>query len=110
MRAKYCRRLVSPFIAAVIGGISSAALAQSDTTSSSKSSDNLAECVVVDPTSTPLNIRAEPQGQIISTISNGQLVRVLREKSDTRSKRWAYVADANSRPLGWVFREHLACR
>ncbi|WP_354097258.1 SH3 domain-containing protein [Bradyrhizobium sp. S3.2.12] len=72
--------------------------------------DDRGACVVVDPTSTPLNVRAVPQGQILSVVSNGQLVRVLEETTDAHGKRWAHIADANSQPVGWVFREYLACR
>jgi Bacterial SH3 domain len=74
------------------------------------SSDGLPACVVVDPTSTPLNIRTAPNGQIVGTIPNGQPVRILNQTKDTLGKPWASIADANSRPLGWVFREYLVCR
>ncbi|WP_368860676.1 SH3 domain-containing protein [Bradyrhizobium sp. Arg816] len=72
--------------------------------------DDPLACVVIDPTSTPLNVRATPQGQILSAISNGQLVRILDEAKDSQGKRWAHIADAYSRPVGWVFREYLACK
>ena len=69
-----------------------------------------AECVVVDPTSTPLNMRTVPNGQVMATIANGQAVRMLSQTKDSRGRPWANIADANLRPLGWVFREYLVCR
>ncbi|QHP71718.1 SH3 domain-containing protein [Bradyrhizobium sp. LCT2] len=105
-----CRRQVLIFILAVASGIFGSAFAYAGTASSPMPPDDLPACVVVGPTSTPLNVRAAPQGQILSAISNGQLVRILDETKDSRGKHWAHIADANSRPVGWVFREYLACR
>ena len=34
-------------------------------------------CLVMDPTSTPLNVRAVPGGSVLSTFSNGTVVVVL---------------------------------
>lgn len=109
VRTMYCYRVVAPIILVLTSG-ASASVAQSGILSSSMSPDGSAQCVVVDPTPTPLNVRTEPQGRIVSTISNGQLVSVLRETNDGGGKRWSYVADATSHPIGWVFREYLACR
>ena len=67
------------------------------------------ECVVADPTGTPLNVRTVPNGQIIGTLQNGVFVRVIKESTDRNQKPWGYVADQTGRPLGWVFREFIVC-
>lgn len=103
------RRPVQVLVLAVTTGFSGST-AYAGTATSPMPRDDLAACVVVDPTSSPLNVRAAPQGQILSAISNGLLVRILDETKDSSGKRWAYIADANARALGWVFREYLACR
>lgn len=69
-----------------------------------------AACLVVDPTSTPLNVRTAPQGPVVGTVANGQPVRILRQTKDPRGRPWAFIAGANSLPIGWVFREYLVCR
>jgi len=72
--------------------------------------DGQSSCIVVDPTSTPLNIRTAPYGQIVGTIPNGQPVLILSKRSDARDEPWVYIADANSQPIGWVFKQYLVCR
>ena len=69
-----------------------------------------ANCFIADPTPTPLNIRTSPNGKIVRTIVNGERVRILDQTRDQRGKQWVYIADASSQPLGWVFREFLACK
>jgi Bacterial SH3 domain len=66
-----------------------------------------ADCVVADPTPAPLNIRTAPNGKIAGTISNGERVRILNEAQDPHDKQWAYIENANSKPLGWVFGDTL---
>ena len=101
-------RTVYLFVSIAVMGTSALAVAQSGPPP--MSSDDLATCVVVDPTSTPLNIRTAPDGQIVGTIPNGKPVRVLNQTKDSHGKPWANIADANSLPLGWVFKEYLVCR
>jgi Bacterial SH3 domain len=69
-----------------------------------------ANCLIADPTGTPLNIRTSPNGKIVRTIANGERVQVLDQTRDPRGKQWVYIADASSQILGWVFREYLVCR
>ena len=80
---------------------------------SAASAQNLERCRVVDPTGTPLNLRAGPNGPVIGTIANGRLVRYLRDQDDARGRTWVQIAPWNDggpgRPLGWVFREFIAC-
>ncbi|MEK1933587.1 MAG: SH3 domain-containing protein [Pararhizobium sp.] len=66
-----------------------------------------AECVVADPTGTPLNVRAQPNGHIVSTLDNGLSVDVIAE-TRASGKRWVQVA-ADGETLGWVFANFLDC-
>ena len=66
-------------------------------------------CVVADPTGTPLNIRTSPNGKIVGKIANGERIRMSDQTTES-GKEWAYISNAVSRPLGWVFRKFLACR
>ena len=66
-------------------------------------------CLVADPTGTPLNVRTEPNGSIIDTLTNGVLVEMIRSGS-SHGKAWAYVGRGDGKlPVGWVFREYLNC-
>jgi hypothetical protein len=67
-------------------------------------------CRVMDPTGTPLNLRDRPNGGVLGQVRNGTLVESTRIASDERGRPWAYIVDRNSgEPLGWVFREFIAC-
>jgi hypothetical protein len=101
-------RTVFLFFSILLTGFPAVTVAQSGPPP--MSSDGQAACVVVDPTSTPLNVRTAPYGQIVGTVPNGRPVRILNQANDPRGKPWANIADTNSRPLGWVFREYLVCR
>lgn len=69
-----------------------------------------ARCKVMDPTGTPLNIRAAPNGEIIGQATNGAMVSIIGSARDNRGKPWVYVAHRDSgQALGWVFREFIAC-
>ena len=74
--------------------------------------DSRQRCIVADPTSTPLNVRASPgnKSKVIGTLSDGHVVYVMREYPSGRP--WAYVADSRGgglRELGWVYRPYLRC-
>ena len=67
-------------------------------------------CRVMDPTGTSLNLRTGPNGRIIGTLPNGALVSVIDRTTDANGKPWVYIASLETgRPLGWVFREFIAC-
>ena len=67
-------------------------------------------CRVMDPTGTPLNIRTGPNSTIIGKLPNGMLVSVIDQTYDGRGRPWVYVANYRTgRPIGWVFREYIAC-
>ena len=66
-------------------------------------------CLVADPTGSPLNVRATPNGRIVEGLRNGVVLTIVDLTSD-RGKTWAYVARAGeSAPIGWVFRDFLNC-
>jgi len=66
-------------------------------------------CRVMDPTGTPLNVRATPNGPIVGTLNNGEQILVFRQSSDHKGE-WVYVRDyENGKPIGWAFRKFIAC-
>lgn len=67
-------------------------------------------CKVTDPTGTPLNARATPNGKIIGKVSNGKVIYTSEYDYDNKGRPWAMVFDAkNDRYIGWVFREFISC-
>jgi hypothetical protein len=67
-------------------------------------------CRVMDPTGAPLNVRVAPNGQIVGALPNGLLVSVINIADDANGKPWSYIARFDDgRPIGWVFREFIAC-
>ena len=67
-------------------------------------------CRVADPTDTPLNVRASPDGHIVGKLKNGDIVSILDRSSDASGKAWVYVGDDKDRkPIGWVYRDYVAC-
>lgn len=69
-----------------------------------------ANCVIADPTRTPLNIRTAPNGKLLGTVSNGAMVSIIDQTADRTGDRWAYIADSDAKPLGWVFRRYIVCK
>ena len=65
------------------------------------------ECLIDDPTGTPLNVRAEPNGAILTTLQNGMSVTVLEERK-LGAKRWLLVS-LEGRQLGWIFGAYVVC-
>jgi hypothetical protein len=63
----------------------------------------------MDPTGTPLNVRATPNGHIVGTLSNGDLVSLLDRASDRSGRQWVYVGTKENKPIGWVYRDYIAC-
>ena len=67
-------------------------------------------CTVTDPTGTPLNVRATPQGTITGTIGNGAFVRIAETRQDFKDQPWAYIVGwEGGERIGWVFREFVSC-
>ena len=70
----------------------------------------IGRCMVSDPTGTPLNVRASPQGAITGTIGNGAFVRVAETRHDDKDQPWAFIVGWESgERIGWVFREFISC-
>jgi len=67
-------------------------------------------CLVDDPTGTPLNVRASPDGAILGALHNGVRVGIRDETRDRAGNRWAYVIPLDGGKRGWVFRAFLECR
>jgi len=69
-------------------------------------------CQVTDPTGTPLNVRARPNGRVINRLRNGRRVEILQSSHDSRGRSWVYVGGyykGRWREWGWVFREFVSC-
>lgn len=66
-------------------------------------------CTVADPTGTPLNVRAEPGGEIVGSWINGIKVRFV-ERTMHKGKPWVAVErTADDNVVGWVFDPYLKC-
>jgi uncharacterized protein YgiM (DUF1202 family) len=71
--------------------------------------NNAPLCTVKDPTGTPLNVRADPGGEIVGSWTNGIKVR-QGERQMHKGKPWVSVeriADDNA--IGWVYDPYLKC-
>lgn len=66
------------------------------------------QCLVDDPTGTPLNVRSAPNGTILTTLANGTAVEVVDEMN-IGTKRWLFVARQGER-LGWIFGAYVVCK
>jgi hypothetical protein len=66
-------------------------------------------CVVNDPTGTPLNVRAQPNGAILGALHNGASVQVLQVVYDSGGRPWAHIAPLGAGRRGWVFGNFLTC-
>lgn len=67
-------------------------------------------CRVMDPTGTPLNVRATPGGEVTGQLPNGMLVNRAEEVRDSRGRTWVFLHDRTTGdPVGWVFREFVSC-
>jgi hypothetical protein len=66
-------------------------------------------CTVDDPTGTPLNVPASPNGPILGALHNGMTVELI-DLTTSGGKSWAHVIPVRSGKRGWVFRRFLDCR
>ncbi len=66
-------------------------------------------CTVDDPTGTPLNVRANPNGPILGALYNGTSVEIRDITVDGSGHRWAYIVPLTKGKRGWVFRAFLDC-
>jgi hypothetical protein len=69
-------------------------------------------CKVTDPTSTPLNVRDQPNGRVINTLKNGREVNIEAITNDSKGRSWAKVGGyykGEYKIWGWVLREFISC-
>ena len=67
------------------------------------------QCMVTDPTGTPLNVRAEPNGAILGALHNGVSVQRMETVADARGRPWSFVVPYEGGKAGWIFREFVSC-
>ncbi len=67
-------------------------------------------CMISDPTGTPLNVRAGPNGAVVGRLFNGDVVVMTGAIAQDRGRPWAQISTPNSGVRGWVFREFISCR
>lgn len=73
---------------------------------------NAQRCKITDPTGTPLNVRASPNGKILRKIANNTVVFIEQTSYDSKNRTWAQISISVRRGrkvLGWVFREFISC-
>lgn len=69
-------------------------------------------CQVTDPTGTPLNVREQPNGKVVSTLKNGRDVYIKETAFDRPGRPWARVSSysgGKQKYWGWVYREFISC-
>lgn len=68
------------------------------------------ECIVMDPTGTPLNVRSSPNGDTTGTLGNGVQVYLVKTDRDARGHQWSLITQATEdQPLGWVYSDYIHC-
>ena len=67
-------------------------------------------CEVRNPTGRPLNVQASPRGPVVDAVPNGMKLIIVDEAVIDDAKTWARVnTEVALVPLGWVYRDYLAC-
>jgi len=66
------------------------------------------ECVVFDPTGTPLNVRNRPNGTIIGALHNDTSV-IVTDSTVASGKVWSKVVPIEAGKVGWVLRSYIDC-
>lgn len=69
-------------------------------------------CKIADPTGTPLNVRAQPNGRVINSLRNGREVYIEDTIVDNQGRSWVKIGgyyNNTYRLWGWVFRDFLSC-
>jgi len=68
------------------------------------------ECVVNDPTGTPLNVRTSPNGSIVGALHNGTQVEIMSDRMDGRHRIWFFVVPQGSGKSGFVYSTMIHCK
>jgi hypothetical protein len=66
------------------------------------------ECIVADPTGTPLNVRNRPNGTILGALHNDTRV-IVTDSTVASGKVWSKIVPIEAGKAGWVFRSYLDC-
>jgi hypothetical protein len=66
------------------------------------------ECIVNDPTDTPLNVRSAPNGQILGALNNDTIVTLQGKVVWAKGQKWVRVVPEAGKS-GWVFFDYLHC-
>lgn len=69
-------------------------------------------CEVADPTGTPLNVRAQPNGRVVGKLSNGSVVYQEDFLYDSKGREWLKVGMYRGKKysvLGYVLKDFLSC-
>jgi hypothetical protein len=69
-------------------------------------------CEVADPTGTMLNVRAKPNGRIVSKLPNGAKIWQEDFLYDSLGREWLKVGIYRGKKytvLGWVLKDLLSC-
>jgi hypothetical protein len=70
------------------------------------------KCEVADPTGTPLNVRAKPNGRIVGKLRNGSIVWQDDFLYDSMGREWLKVGIYRGKKytvLGYVLKDLLNC-
>ena len=70
------------------------------------------KCEVKDPTGTPLNVRAKPNGRIVGKLNNGSVVWQEDYLYDSMGREWLKVGIYRGKKytvLGYVLMDYLSC-
>ena len=70
------------------------------------------KCEVKDPTGTPLNVRAKPNGRIVGKLNNGSVVWQEDYLYDSMGREWLKVGIYRGKKytvLGYVLMDYLNC-
>ena len=66
------------------------------------------ECVVADPTGTPLNVRSRPNGTILGALHNDTRV-IVTDSTVASGTVWSKVVPIEAGKVGWVLRSYIDC-
>jgi hypothetical protein len=65
------------------------------------------ECLVEDPTGTPLNIRRTPGGEVVGSLRNGD--GIVLDGSGAQWQKAISYSSGQARILGWVWSKFVDC-
>jgi hypothetical protein len=69
-----------------------------------------AQCIIADPTGSPLNVRTGPNGKVVQTLENGISVRIVSSTADSQGREWSRIESTEGgMVLGWAFKPFLKC-